>query len=63
MKYQFKIKQTIIVDDVKCMIVAREIFDNLPDYLCVPCDSQTSRITKTGHELPGWIRAENIKKI
>lgn len=59
--FEFELGQVVLVDGIQCRIKEREIYDGKPDYLLVP--KSFSGLTKSGHELPGWIRPENIEVI
>ncbi len=58
-EYKFRLDELVLVDNVVCVVLSREIFDGMPDYLCKPLDETKTILGQT--ELgSGWVREENI---
>lgn len=58
-EFKFEIGQLVKVENVECIILDRDICDDLPDYLCKPIDEKQMVLGQW--ELgAGWVRDYNI---
>ncbi len=63
MDFKFELKEIVSIDGVICEVRERELYENAPDFLVYPLGRFQGFTKPGGHELPGWVRTEHIKKI